>query len=191
MTVPGTALNLTAVYKEEAAPPTPGLVAALNFDEGSGTVAKDSSGLANNAALSGGAAFSASGRTGAAANFAGGSAQATIADNASVRLTGPVTLEAWVRPRSKSDRRTVIFKSLPGWQSTCCTPRPSPIGGGLGGEPIGFVDGDGVRGPGGLPLDQWSHLAMTYDGSRQRLYVDGTEVASVARTGRSLPARAP
>ncbi|HYI36343.1 MAG TPA: PKD domain-containing protein [Thermoleophilaceae bacterium] len=81
VTVPATALNLTAVYREESTPAPTGLVAALNFDEGSGAVARDQSGLSNHASLSGGAAFSASGRSGAAANFAGGSAQATIADN--------------------------------------------------------------------------------------------------------------
>src|SRR5262249_49779524 len=31
--------------------------------------------------------------------------------------------------------------------------------------------------------NSWSHLAETYDGSMLRLYVNGTQVAAVARTG--------
>jgi hypothetical protein len=34
-----------------------------------------------------------------------------------------------------------------------------------------------------LPVNNWSHLAMTYDGSTLRLYVDGTQVSSRAITG--------
>jgi hypothetical protein len=35
--------------------------------------------------------------------------------------------------------------------------------------------------------DIWTHLAATYDGAFQRLYVNGIQVASQARTG-SMPA---
>src|SRR6185436_11503679 len=34
-----------------------------------------------------------------------------------------------------------------------------------------------------LTVNAWSHLAATYDGAMLRLYVNGTQVASVARTG--------
>jgi Concanavalin A-like lectin/glucanases superfamily len=33
------------------------------------------------------------------------------------------------------------------------------------------------------PVDRWSHVAVTYDGVRLRLYVDGTQVSSRAITG--------
>jgi hypothetical protein len=35
-----------------------------------------------------------------------------------------------------------------------------------------------------VPVDRWSHLAVTYDGARLRLYVDGREVADRAAAGR-------
>jgi hypothetical protein len=40
-----------------------------------------------------------------------------------------------------------------------------------------------VAGPSALPVNAWSHLAATYDGSMLRLYVNGTEVASQSATG--------
>jgi glucose/arabinose dehydrogenase len=181
VTIPATPLSLTATYHEFV---PSSLVAAFNFDEGAGSTAADKSGSGNTATLSGGAGWSASGRTGAAANFDGANAIATVADSPSLRLTGPLTLEAWVRPRSRTAWRTVIFKALPGWQSYVLYGAADPYDGlGAGGEPVGFVDGDGIRGPAPLPLSAWSHLAMTYDGAVQRLYVDGSLVASAPRTG--------
>jgi hypothetical protein len=42
---------------------------------------------------------------------------------------------------------------------------------------------DELRGPSGLPLNTWTHLAATYDGTALRLYENGTQVATVAQTG--------
>ena len=43
-----------------------------------------------------------------------------------------------------------------------------------------------VDGPSRLPVNQWSHLATTYNGSTLTLYVNGTAVASQAVTGNIL-----
>jgi hypothetical protein len=37
--------------------------------------------------------------------------------------------------------------------------------------------------PSAIPLNAWSHIAMTFDGSRLRLYVNGVQVASHAVSG--------
>jgi len=43
-----------------------------------------------------------------------------------------------------------------------------------------------VNGTSGLPLNTWSHLALTFDGAALRLYVNGQLVGSKAQTG-SVP----
>jgi hypothetical protein len=53
-----------------------------------------------------------------------------------------------------------------------------PAGGGIFGGATTSVFGSS-----GLPVNTWSYLAATYDGSTVRLYVNGTLVATQAATG--------
>jgi concanavalin A-like lectin/glucanase superfamily protein/putative Ig domain-containing protein len=38
--------------------------------------------------------------------------------------------------------------------------------------------GQGLEGPSAIPLNEWTHLAISFDGTTKRLYVNGAQVAS-------------
>ena len=156
----------------------PGAVASYAFEEGTGNTSADTTGNGQTAALR--STSWTSGRFGRALSFNGTTSLAQVADSAALDLSGAMTLEAWVRPDTTSGTATVLAK-------------PRNRGGvsyGLeldGGKPAGFayagsssrraVAGEAVQ-PG-----TWRFLAVTYDGSSLRTYLDGEQVAAVPASG--------
>ena len=155
-------------------------VAAYGFGEGAGTAVADASGTGNHGTASG-TTWAAMGRYGTALSFSGTTGWVTVPDSASLDLTTGMTLEAWVNPVQVSGGwRTVIFK-----QSTNGIAY-SLFGANGSARPTGqvFIGGEqNAASTSSLPLNAWSHLATTYDGTTLRLYVNGTQVASKAQTG--------
>jgi hypothetical protein len=159
--------------------PFPGLVAAYSFDEGSGTTVFDASGNGNNGII-GGATWTTSGKYGNALVFDGVSSLVTIPNSASLQLSAAMTLEAWVNPSEVSNIwQDVIYKAndiyyLEGTSGNGSVPG---IGGTFGASDVVLF------GTAALPVNTWTHLAATYDGTTMRLYVNGTQVSSQAQTG--------
>ena len=83
------------------------------FNESAGTTAADSSGTGNTGTISG-AAWSTSGKYGAALSFDGVNDWVTVADANSLDLTTAMTLEAWVQPTAINGWETVILKETTG-----------------------------------------------------------------------------
>ena len=87
-----------------------GLVAAYNFNAGSGAVLADVSGNGNNGTITN-ATWTTSGKYGDALVFNGTNALVTIPDSTSLHLTTGMTLEAWVNPSTVTSAwRDLIYK---------------------------------------------------------------------------------
>ena len=186
ITAPATATTYRATYAAQSGGPA-GLVGAWSFDEPSGPTVADASGRGNPGTISG-ATRNASGRFGGALAFDGVNDMVTVSDAASLDLTTGMTLEAWVNPSALGSAwRTAMLKE----------------GGGLSyalyahdgaGHSAGYIDQGTDRdvvSPAALPLNAWSHLAMSYDGTTMRLYVNGAQVATRAQTGAIVASTGP
>ena len=175
---PGSGVTVAAAYAPTSAS---GLVAAYNFNAGAGTTLADASGRGNNGTISG--ATWTTGIFGGALAFNGTSSWVTIANSSALNLTSGMTLEAWVKPTSlSSDWTTLLMKeggNAPSYGIYATDDAANP--------PAGFVSTSGMyrsaQGTSSLPVNQWSFLAATYDGSVLRLYVNGTLAASTSVSG--------
>jgi hypothetical protein len=163
-------------------PVAAGLVAAFSFNEGGGTTINDASGNSNTGTISG-ASRTALGRFGSALSFDGVNDWVTINSSSSMNLTASMTLEAWVYPAvAPSGWRSVIGKEQPGglayslYASSESSNRPATVVSVGGSNRI-------LRGGSQLVAGSWIHLAATYDGATQRLYVNGSQVASRPQSG--------
>ena len=176
-----TSTSVSVTVSNTGGPPGAGLVAAYGFNEAVGSTVGDASGSGNVGTVQN-ATRSASGRFGGALSFNGSNASVLVPDAASLRLTAGMSLEAWVNPTVVTNWRTVILKEAPGTLSYALYAGTSSNAGPDGELVIGSaapVATSSTR----LTLNTWSHLALTYNGSTLRLYVNGAQVGSVAATG--------
>lgn len=162
-----------------------GLVAAYSFNEGTGTTVTDRAGLGHTGTISG-ATWSTQGRMGGALMFDGVNDWVTIADANDLDFTTAMTLEAWVFPTANGGGswRNLLIKERPGGEvynlygnADTNTPVVYAVRAAAPDAPLD------ARGTSQLPLNTWTHVAVTYDNAMLRLYINGVQVGTRSMAG--------
>ncbi|RIL11746.1 MAG: hypothetical protein DCC75_01745 [Proteobacteria bacterium] len=150
----------------------------LNFNEGSGSQASDSSGGGNHGSLQG-ASWDGQGYFGGALAFDGVNDTVDVADSGSLDLSNGMTLEAWVKPVMAGSGRfeTVIMKETGNNLAYTIYSRTDGTNQPARGEIVGSQGWVTAQNAQALPANTWRHLAVTFDGSALRLFLNGTQAA--------------
>lgn len=152
-------------------------VGRWDFEEGTGTSASDTSGNANTGTLTAGPTW-AQGKIGKAINFDGSNDCVSVSNASSLNMTSAITIEAWVYPTSLTGAPTIIQKQ-DGFTGQYFLRFNSGLNGGL------WISGAWreITSASSAVANQWQHVAFTYDGTNMRLFYNGANVATTARTG--------
>ena len=164
-----------------ATPPTPtGLVGAWGFGEGGGNVTADASGNGNVGTVTN-AAWTPAGRHGGALSFNGANSLVRVQASPSLNVGAALTVSAWIRPLAAQNWwKAIVQREVDAYflhASSDAGPLRPAAGGTIGGS-VPYITG-----PAANPVDAWTHLALTYDGSALRMYVNGTLASSRPTTG--------
>lgn len=162
----------TVQTKDSVNNPALALVAAFGFEESRGKIVKDSSGHGNHGTIKQAIRVK-TGRYGKGLKFDGANDWVTVEDSESLDLTSGFTLEAWVRPNSVRRSIVLVKQQQQGtvYDLYAYEDRDLPLS--------SFNDGfdyNPVSGHEPLPIKKWTHLAATFDGTNQSLYVNGVQV---------------
>lgn len=151
--------------------PTSGLAAYWSMDEGSGSTAADSSGNGNNGTLSG--PVWTAGNRGGALSFDGTNDYVNAGNPAGLKLTGAMTLSAWIKIDTVSGNGRIISKQgYTGSRGWSLNVEASGVGAfQIASNSSSLVT---VNTSAALPTGQWVHLAGVYEpGTALRIYVNG------------------
>jgi hypothetical protein len=153
-----------------AAVRSPELVAAYNFDDASRPELADLSGQGNTGQIRG-TTWTSQGRFGGALMFDGVGDVVVIPHRPALDLTEALTLEAWIYPTAaQRGWRAIVQKEFDTYfllaSSRAGALRPA------GGATFG-ASTEPMSNPVSVPVDTWTHVAVTYDGAVLSLYVNG------------------
>ncbi|KPA98510.1 DUF2341 domain-containing protein [Pseudomonas asplenii] len=148
----------------------PNYTAVYHFDGAPGTPAKDATAFSNHAQNATGSRID--GVIGAALQFSGQPLLLPASPSLQYNVGGAFTLSAWVRLDQASGEQLLMARREGGHALLLGVSQGTP-----------FVEVNGQRAVSTQPLNpgQWQHLALTAQGSKVSLFVNGRESASLAQ----------
>ena len=174
-TLPALPIPAPSPAAGQAAPvqPSPAgvLVGHYTFEEGRGDTVEDSSGRANHGANKGARYVRLGPDKGFALSFDSLQATVDFGDRPDFDLGSALTLEMWVLPKALLERREIAVAGK-GFNSYLLS---------FTGSLWFYINGGANHCSANVGLDQWRHIAATYDRQTMRLYLDGKEVAQRAQ----------
>jgi hypothetical protein len=163
---------------------TDGLISCWTLDAGSGTVAADGWGT-NHGSLKAGqgggrAPLWTTGKFGGALDFDGKSSYVDCGNNATLKPASAVSISAWVKQDAINYYGQIagMATDTGSKESGYSVLSDNSIGGTAG--YVAWIsagadaDGNYMSKNTGYTLGQWNHIAMTYNGSQTKVYVNGT-----------------
>lgn len=139
----------------------------------------DSSGNGFDLAWQADATFSNTSKFGRALSLDGTGDDARVADNATLDLTTGITISTWVKANSLAAYHRIVAK-MDGSESTGYMMDATSGGGGIR---LRIDSTDCETAAGVITTSGWYHVAATYDQSTMRIFINGVESKSCARTG--------
>ena len=153
----------------------------MPFDEGTGDTANDSSAYGNNGTLISNPVWT-TGQVGTALQFDGNDTYVEVSDDYSMDITDEITLEAWVNINDFSSAGYLMAKNYGSLDEMTYAVYIQTD------ERLHIVLDDIMWDTGYVvPIGQWKHLVVTWDGTTVRLYVDGIENWSDSHAGSLTP----
>jgi hypothetical protein len=170
----------------------PGLVGYWRFDEGLGFVANDATTNALNGVLDGTTwtnsdvvLVNTSGSFGLALDFSSSrSSFVQVPATQSLAVSNQFTFETWVKPRTAQCNTILSRGDGSNLANTDYIFQVGTDGTNCGVMKLGLmVAGNWTTSISTVPLNVWTHVAVTYDGTTSRFYINGLLDTAVAATG--------
>jgi len=152
-----------------------GVVGYWHFDEGVATSSYDSSGNRNNGVLINGPTWQTSSncRSGSCLSFDGTNDYVDVGTGTSLSITQNITMETWVKLNTytsggtNTDRASIVQKTGQYYMT---------VNSANGTLDVFFqgITGAHTSSNSTIPLNEWAHVAITYDGSNIKWYINGS-----------------
>lgn len=176
----GTSEALGTIACDDGTTGDGGLVGHWTLDETAGTTINDSTVTNNDGQIGGGAAWAGSGISGGALNIGSGNGYGQISTKNMNATYGTVAM--WVKPTAFAGTAQYIFghTTNPTWGSRIQLYLNGTAGNlclGMGNSHSSAINIQA------LPLNEWSHVAMVYNGSVYKVFVNGALKATGSYAG--------